>query len=330
MADRRLEDDEDRQLGVASDSSPEGPEKPGRVDQFPNGSPSSTAPEMFVDADEAGAFEGPSDSAQRQAAVDSSQPAPGLSESPRAAVADDPEMFIDANDVAEPSGQPARQAQEYPPASPAGSNVDGLTDQFSTSGGRSEELSRESVPAAENELRKAEPATDWDVGNGLPRPVDDARIREQRLEELSRDWIDNAGKATPGTRQEAEAALGLEERGELDGPIRRPMPGDGHSGDFVDASDKDWDVKRPMSRPNLEQEIRDKARATGRPEPRFDPDRRLRGEFDKDTEVGKIRNELRNENVIIDTRSLTSEDLRSLRDAVEQERWGDDKVKWWP
>jgi hypothetical protein len=151
-------------------------------------------------------------------------------------------------------------------------------------------------------------------------PERPARIppeRAARLDELARDYLDHGGQETPGTRAEAEAALGVEETQGL-GPFRRPRRGEGHAGDFVDETTGiDWDVKRPRSREALHTEIRERAREQGRPEPRLDPNRPMRGEFDLAEQVADIRNELATgENVIIDTRSLNPDQIAALRAAI--------------
>ncbi|HSN75397.1 MAG TPA: hypothetical protein VL334_09985, partial [Anaerolineae bacterium] len=154
-----------------------------------------------------------------------------------------------------------------------------------------------------------------------------ARVR--RLNELARD-PDHGNAVSDSSRAEAEVALGLEERGELPGPVRRPVRGDGHSGDFVDGQGGDWDVKAPRSRQNLIDEIRSRARAANRPEPRIDPARPIRGEFDIARTMTEIRGELAaGEGVIIDTRGLNPTDLANLRAAIQQEGLGS-RVKFYP
>jgi hypothetical protein len=154
--------------------------------------------------------------------------------------------------------------------------------------------------------------------------------RASRLDELAKDWLDHAGKETRGTRAEAEAGLGLEEAGEIPGPIRRPLAGEGHSGDFVDHAGVDWDVKGPYSRSKLIEKIKADARAAGRREPTLDPARAQRGEFEVNDMIKDIRNELKTgENVIIDARGLLPADTQALRQAVE-EAGLTAQVKIWP
>lgn len=149
----------------------------------------------------------------------------------------------------------------------------------------------------------------------------DSDARARRLEELSHDHLDHGGKATPGTRREAEVGLGMEEQGSLPAPIRRPVPGEGLYGDFVDGAGQSWDVKRFPSRDILQEEIRANAGAAGKPEPTpLTPETRVRGEFELGTAMEGIRGELRSgENVIVDGASLNAGDRRSLEEAIHAE-----------
>jgi hypothetical protein len=132
---------------------------------------------------------------------------------------------------------------------------------------------------------------------------DAAGSRQQRLDELSRAPA-HGGKITPGSREEAEAALGLEERGELSGVTRSADP----SADFVDGAGRLWDVKAFRSE------------VPGR-----------RGAFKLTDAVAKIRQELRlGENVILDTRRLTGGDASALKQAVEQLGEAGGRVLFWP
>jgi hypothetical protein len=67
----------------------------------------------------------------------------------------------------------------------------------------------------------------------------------------------------------------MEEQGRLEEPVRQPVEGDGHSGDFVDGNGQDWDVKRPHSRAQVEENRRISEIRKGRPTPKFDPKRPL-------------------------------------------------------
>ncbi len=128
--------------------------------------------------------------------------------------------------------------------------------------------------------------------------------RQQRLDELAKDPA-HGGKITPGTREEAEAALGLEEQGALRGPVRRSTnPGE----DFVDGAGQSWDVKAFRSQ------------VPGR-----------RGAFNLADAVTKIRQELRlGENVILDTRNMTSGDAGVLKQAIEELAEAGGRVLFWP
>ncbi len=139
----------------------------------------------------------------------------------------------------------------------------------------------------------------------------------ERLEELARD-PDHGGKVTEQTRREARVALDLESQGKLKAPVRRPAPGDGHSGDFVDGAGGDWDVKAYKSRQRIIDNIRAKAAAKGAPPPKLDPSQPVPGEFELETAMKQLRAELRaGERVIIDTEGLSPEDLALLKAAVK-------------
>jgi hypothetical protein len=153
-------------------------------------------------------------------------------------------------------------------------------------------------------------------GDETEGPGGGDRTREERLEELARD-PDHGGAITPGSRAEAEAALGLEEAGQLPRPVRRPVPGDGHSGDFIDGANVDWDVKAPQSRDSLIARIRRAAADAGRPAPEFPAGRPIRGEFNLADVMREIRGELAaRENVIVDTRGLNAADAATLRQGI--------------
>src|SRR5262249_16822759 len=139
----------------------------------------------------------------------------------------------------------------------------------------------------------------------------------ERLEELARD-PDHGGKVTEQTRREAKVVLDLDSQGNPKAPVRRPVPGDGHSGDFVDGAGGDWDVKAYKSRQTIIDNIRAKAAAKGAPPPRLDPAQPVPGEFDVGTAMNQLRAELRGgERVIIDTEGLSPEDLALLKAAVK-------------
>lgn len=131
-----------------------------------------------------------------------------------------------------------------------------------------------------------------------------AAARAQRLEDLAKDPA-HGGAITDATRAEAEVGLGLEEAGQVPGPIRRSdNPGE----EFVDASGQAWDVKAYRSEaPN---------------------GRRV---FDLDRSVNQVRSEVRlGENVMIDTRNLDAADAQALRDAVAADPSIADNVLFYP
>jgi len=150
--------------------------------------------------------------------------------------------------------------------------------------------------------------------------ADPLELARQRFEVPTRD-----------KQREAEVALDMEEQGRLKEPIRRPAPQDGHSGDFVDGNGQDWDVKRPHSRAQVEENIRQRFAAEGRPPPRFDPNRTLEGAFDLKVTLKDIQAELAGgENVIVDTSKLNSADLAALRQALIDEGILGTKVLLYP
>ncbi len=160
------------------------------------------------------------------------------------------------------------------------------------------------------------------IADGDMSPVHAASARPEpagagayatRLAELARD-PDHGNVPTEATRREAVVALALEAQGRLPGPVRRPKPGDGHSGDVVDGKEKDWDVKAPKSRETIIDQAKANAKAKGRPEPKLDPNRVVPGEFDVVKFMGQINKELAaGEGVIIDAEGLAPSDLEGLK-----------------
>lgn len=131
-----------------------------------------------------------------------------------------------------------------------------------------------------------------------------AAARAQRLDDLARDPA-HGGQITDATRAEAEVGLGLEESGQVPGPIRRSEnPGE----EFIDGAGQAWDVKAYRSEaPN---------------------GRRV---FDLDRSVNQVRSEVRlGENVMIDTRNLDAADAQALRDAVAADPSLADNVLFYP
>jgi len=102
---------------------------------------------------------------------------------------------------------------------------------------------------------------------------------------------------TPGTWMEAEVGLGLEKEGAVEGLIRSP-----HSGaEFVDASGQWWDVKA----------FRDFS-------------------FNLSKAMDKVAAEMRaGNNLMLDTRYLTADQLSALEQAIAEAGWSD-RVLWWP
>jgi hypothetical protein len=148
------------------------------------------------------------------------------------------------------------------------------------------------------------------------KPADTKMTRAEQIEELAKD-PDNGYKPVPKTRREAEVALDLVDQGKLPGPVRRPVKGDGHSGDFVDGNGKDWDVKAPRSREKLIEDITAENAKKGRKPPNFRPDKKIDGEFDLAKELKSIEDQVKGgEGVIVDTAKLNPADLAALKDAV--------------
>jgi hypothetical protein len=133
---------------------------------------------------------------------------------------------------------------------------------------------------------------------------DDDRTPEQKREdELAADPAHN-GKATPGSRREAEVGLGLEKSGALPGPITRDPSG---RAEFIDADGQKWDVKAFNSN--------------------FKP---RKGGYDLKKSLTKIEGEFNEgENVILDTKDLKPEHVAELKAAIEAKGWAD-KILWYP
>ena len=113
-------------------------------------------------------------------------------------------------------------------------------------------------------------------------------------------------------------SLDLEDKGRLPKEVRRPVKGDGHSGDIVDGANKDWDFKRPRSRAELISDIQREAVAKGRQPPNFAPAQVVEGEFELTKTLNAIRSEIAaGENVIIDTSKLNAADLATLEQAIK-------------
>ena len=126
-----------------------------------------------------------------------------------------------------------------------------------------------------------------------------ARTQDE-FDDLARDPA-HGGKTTPATKAERDVGLGLEDNGEVPGPIRRDPTG---GAEFIDANGVDWDVKA------------------------------YRSEFPNGFNAERVENQLNmsrrlGENVMIDTRGLSSTDLSSVREIVTRNGL-DENVKFWP
>lgn len=100
--------------------------------------------------------------------------------------------------------------------------------------------------------------------------------------------------------------LDLEQRDIVSGPVRRsPF---GYGGDFFDATGQEWDVKQFNS---------------------FAP--RKNGGFDLETSIKAVADEIidRKENIVIDTRNMTTEHVDQLWDRLV-DLGLNDRVIWWP
>ncbi len=140
--------------------------------------------------------------------------------------------------------------------------------------------------------------------------------RKKRLKELAKD-PEGGGE----DMHEAELMLTLErEKNEVPGPVRRPDLEEGEHGDFVDAEGQYWDIKSYRSRGALEKKLKEDARQAGQPEPQFDPDKPIPGEFDVEEVVEDIRTEfhIQGEKVIVDTTYLSETDSKALREKIRE------------
>ena len=131
------------------------------------------------------------------------------------------------------------------------------------------------------------------------RPVRHPRTAEE-YEDLARDPA-KGGEITSGSIAEREVGLGLEERGEVPGPIRRDPTG---GAEFVDANGQDWDVKAYRSEfPNG-----------------FRPEK-----IEESLKISKLTNE----RIMFDTRNLSASDLETLRGIIDEVGYTEG-VRFWP
>jgi uncharacterized membrane protein YgcG len=127
--------------------------------------------------------------------------------------------------------------------------------------------------------------------------------RDRRLDELAADPA-HGGRIDPRSRAEAEVGQGLEESGRVAG-LRRDPTG---AGEFIDSQGRTWDVK--AFRSNV---------PAG-----------ARGGFTVDSAMSSIRREIMvGENVMVDTRHLSTEHVQELQEAVRSAGL-DEQVLFWP
>jgi len=136
---------------------------------------------------------------------------------------------------------------------------------------------------------------------GAEEKIPGSRTQEE-YDELAQDPA-HGGKLDPKGKREREVGLGLEESGEVKGPIVRDPSGDA---EFIDGDGQTWDVKGFNSN--------------------YPPNK---GGFDVDRDADKVDSELESgENVMIDTEKLTPSDVEALREEGKARGWGD-RVKWY-
>jgi hypothetical protein len=225
------------------------------------------------------------------------------------------------------------------PARAAGRLVPDIVLLLATAGagaaGRGARATEKAADAA-NDLRAAERAADAaqdaraakraaDLADHQPRRS--PSMDEERRLRLQRDW-DHGGEIREKSVREAEIAEDLEARGILDGVDRSDLP---DQGDFFDSSGQRWDIKSPKSREALEETINADARRRGLPERAFDPNRRIKGEFNLRKLVPDIKDVIseKGRKIVLDHRDLNGSDFQALRQAIEQEGLGD-RFIWYP
>ncbi len=136
----------------------------------------------------------------------------------------------------------------------------------------------------------------------LLKKVYHPRTKEE-FDDLARDWGQN-GRVYSKSIQERTVGLGIEERGDVPGPIRRDQT---PASDFIDATGQPWDVKGFHS---------------GYPP--------KKGGFDLEVDAAKIDRALQSgENIMLDTSKMSPADIAALRSAGEARGWGN-RVQWWP
>lgn len=139
---------------------------------------------------------------------------------------------------------------------------------------------------------------DDESGSVPARPRFDRTLEE--YDALARDPA-TGNRITPATQAERDVGLGLEERGAVPGPIRRDTSG---NAEFIDADGVEWDVKSYRSDyPNG-----------------FVPER-VERQLTLARDLG--------ENIMLDTRSLSPDDLSTLREIVARNGF-EDVVLYYP
>lgn len=135
---------------------------------------------------------------------------------------------------------------------------------------------------------------------GSGHPYDIYNRTPQELEDLTKD-PDHGFKPSPKSIAERDAALKVEARGEIRGPIRRDP--NRASGDFIDADEIKWDVKGWFSE---------------RPEG-----------YNLNKAIEKIEETIfeKKENVIIDTSLMKQEHIQELYQEIAKKCWGD-YIRW--
>ena len=158
------------------------------------------------------------------------------------------------------------------------------------------------------------------------KTVKSSKMDNERRLRLQKD-SDQGGDITPQSMKEAEIAEDLEARGVLDGVDRRSLPG---QGDFFDSSGQKWDIKSPRSREALEESINADLRERGVPERKFDPNQRIKGEFNARRLIRGMKEVVDSgKKIVLDSRALNDSDLRLLRETIEAEGLGDHFI-WYP
>jgi hypothetical protein len=83
---------------------------------------------------------------------------------------------------------------------------------------------------------------------------------------------------------------------------------------------RDWDMKAPRSRAELEKDIAAEAKAKRRPPPKFNPNKKIDGEYDTVTTIDSIKEQVAGkEDVILDTSRMEPGQVSDLKSAVTAE-----------